>query len=255
MPIFVKPWTFGTTEDIYYINNFYPPTISNNIWVAKTTNASPYDPFVNFTTGNDRGINAGIYTRFLCRIKMSPAGSGINSQFFCFPKTEAHEAMNFTLPNDAKWHNIDLDLTAISRWRNYIAGVRIDPGGGAGTTVEIDSTFLLPRCAELITIVDDNLLQGEVGTSYSQTLIATNNLGKTGWEVVTGVLPTGLGLSSAGMLSGTPSFPGTSVFIIEVKYKIWSNSKEFSIEVVPEVGIVLSLIFPVIGMFLAMRRI
>ncbi len=254
MPIFVKPWTFGTTEDIYHANNFDPPAISNNIWFAKTTNATPYDPFVNFTTGNDRGINAELYTRFLCRIKMSPAGSGNNSQFFCFPKTEAHEAMNFTLPNDAKWHNIDLDLTALSRWRNYIAGVRIDPGGGAGTTVEIDSTFLLPKGAELISITDTNLPHGEIGTAYSRNLTATNFSGETGWEVVTGVLPVGLNLSSAGLVSGTPTVSGTSVFTIEVKDKIWSDSKEFSVEVVPEIGIVFSFLFSVIGMFFAIRK-
>ncbi len=159
------------------------------------------------------------------------------------------------MSRDAKWHNIDLDLTSTTKWTDYIASVRIDPVGGAGTTVEIDSTFLLPKGAELITIVDDNLLQGEVGTLYSQTLTATNYLGETGWEVVTGVLPTGLGLSSAGLLSGTPTTPGTLVFSIEVKDELWSDSKEFSIEVIPEPYTVFSILFSVFGLIFTLRRI
>jgi len=242
MPIFVRPWTFGITEDIYYANNFYTPAISNNIWVAKTTNASPYDPFVNFTTGNDRGINAELYTRFLCRIKMSPAGSGNISQFFCFPKTETHESTNFTLPNDAKWHNIDLDLTTLSRWRNYIGGVRIDPGGGAGTIVEIDSAFFLPKGVELISIIDTNLPHGEIGTSYSRNLTATNFSGQTTWELAEGTLPVGLILNANGVINGTPTTSGESIFTVAAKDKIWDTSKEFSIDVIPEAGMIFSLL-------------
>ena len=242
MPIFVRPWTFDTTEDIWNANCFYPPAVLNGIWYAVTTNATPYDPFVNFTTGNDRGINAELYSRFLCRIKMSPAGVGNISQFFCFPKTTAHEAINFALPNDAKWHNIDLDLTSMTRWNGYIGGVRIDPGGGAGTTVEIDSAFLLPNGAELISIIDTNLLNGSVGILYSYTFSATNFSGQTTWELAAGTLPEGLILNANGVLNGTPTIAGQSVFEVAAKDKIWDTSKEFSIDVIPEAEMIFSLL-------------
>ena len=86
-------------------------------------------------------------------------------------------------------------------------------------------------------------------------ITATNFSGDTIWGIVNGVLPVGLGLSSAGLISGTPTVSGTSVFTIEVKDKIWSDSKEFSVEVVPEIGIVFSFLFSVIGLFFAMRRV
>jgi len=185
---------------------------------------------------------------------MSPAGSGNISQFFCFPKTTTHEAINFALPQDAKWHNIDLDLTAISRWKGYIGNIRIDPGCTPGTTVEIDSAFLLQKGTELISIIDTNLPHGEIGIAFSHTFSETNSIGERSWELVDGNLPSGLVLNPAGLLSGTPTVSGPSVFSIEVNDKIWTDSKEFSIEVIPEIGIVISNLLSIIGIVFVLWR-
>ena len=55
---------------------------------------------------------------------------------------------------------------------------------------------------------------GVVGTAYSQTLHATGGAGAYTWNVPPGTLPAGLSLSSAGVISGTPTGPfvGASSF-------------------------------------------
>jgi hypothetical protein len=54
------------------------------------------------------------------------------------------------------------------------------------------------------------------GTSYSQTLTANGGSSPYTWSVATGTLPPGLTLSSAGVISGTPTTAGTSSFTIQV---------------------------------------
>jgi hypothetical protein len=66
-----------------------------------------------------------------------------------------------------------------------------------------------------LTITTATLPNGTVGTPYSQTLTAANVSGTLTWSVSTG-LPTGLALSSAGSLSGTPTAPGTFTFTVTV---------------------------------------
>lgn len=58
------------------------------------------------------------------------------------------------------------------------------------------------------------LTAGTVGTPYSLTLVATGGTAPYTWTVTAGTLPPGLSLSSAGVLSGTPTAAGTSTFTI-----------------------------------------
>ena len=48
-----------------------------------------------------------------------------------------------------------------------------------------------------------------MGSSYSHTLTATGGTGSYGWQVVSGALPDGLSLSTAGVISGIPSKTGS----------------------------------------------
>jgi autotransporter-associated beta strand protein len=59
--------------------------------------------------------------------------------------------------------------------------------------------------AELFKITTLSLPEAVAGTSYSQTLAATNGTTPYGWTLESGSLPPGLSLSSAGIISGTPS--------------------------------------------------
>jgi hypothetical protein len=53
------------------------------------------------------------------------------------------------------------------------------------------------------------------GSPYSAKLETSGRPSTTTWEVTSGSLPAGLGLSRDGVISGTPSAPGSSTFTVE----------------------------------------
>jgi hypothetical protein len=70
------------------------------------------------------------------------------------------------------------------------------------------------RAAAPPTIITVSLPDGTVGTAYSQTLVAIGTAPIT-WNLASGSLPGGLGLSPSGVISGTPTVTGTFTFTIE----------------------------------------
>ncbi|HYF38003.1 MAG TPA: putative Ig domain-containing protein, partial [Prosthecobacter sp.] len=67
-----------------------------------------------------------------------------------------------------------------------------------------------------ITISPTNLPGGQTSVAYSQTLTANGGVGPYTWVRTSGALPAGLTLSSAGVISGTPTAgPGTYNFTVQ----------------------------------------
>lgn len=66
------------------------------------------------------------------------------------------------------------------------------------------------------TITTTTLPNGLTGTSYSQALAATGGTGSLTWDLSTGVLPTGLSMSAAGAITGTPTVAGVYNFTARV---------------------------------------
>jgi hypothetical protein len=118
-----------------------------------------------------------------------------------------------------------------------------DPSfGGSATTAEQQATMYWiahfdGRCASLrqddingittaypvtggsgLSISTSSLPNGTVGTAYSQSLVATGGSQPYSWSLVAGLgpLPTGLSLSTAGAITGTPSVAGTFNFTVGV---------------------------------------
>ena len=60
------------------------------------------------------------------------------------------------------------------------------------------------------------LADGTVGASYSQTLAASGGTTPYTWSVSSGTMPTGLSLSNAGTVSGTPTAAGSFDFVVQV---------------------------------------
>jgi hypothetical protein len=83
---------------------------------------------------------------------------------------------------------------------------------------------------------------GFVAGGYSSTLAATGGATPYSWSVLTGSLPNGLTLSSAGVVSGTPSVAGSFSFTAQVKdASSTTASRNFSINVAsptPSVAII-----------------
>lgn len=82
------------------------------------------------------------------------------------------------------------------------------------------------------TITTDILQNGTVGTAYSQTLQATGDATIT-WSLKAGsALPTGLTLSTAGLISGEPTTTGSTSFMVVASNGVNPDAeREFSIAI------------------------
>jgi len=80
------------------------------------------------------------------------------------------------------------------------------------------------------TITTTSLSSGTVGTSYSQTLIATGDT-PIEWRMDSGALPGGLSLSNAGVIQGTPTAAGTFSFTVKAASIYGNNTKQLSITI------------------------
>jgi len=77
----------------------------------------------------------------------------------------------------------------------------------------------LAAAAAALSVSTSTLPGGQVGTVYSQTLAATGGTTPYTWTRKSGSLPAGLSLSTAGVISGTPTTAATSTFTVQVKDK------------------------------------
>jgi hypothetical protein len=74
--------------------------------------------------------------------------------------------------------------------------------------------------------------------TYSQTLTATGGKTSYTWSRTAGSLPAGLSLSTAGVISGTPTSAGTSSFTLQVKDSNNATAtKALAITIVPPVNV------------------
>ena len=82
----------------------------------------------------------------------------------------------------------------------------------------VSKTFTLAVGAGPLAIATSpNLPAGTVGAGYSQTLAASGGTPPFAWTLSYGALPAGLALSSAGVISGTPTASGASPFGVSVR--------------------------------------
>ena len=96
-------------------------------------------------------------------------------------------------------------------------------GGGSSTPPSITTT---------------TLPGGTAGTSYSQTLAATGGTTPYTWGVFSGALPPGTALSTAGLISGTPTAGGTFNFTaIALDSAALGDTQALSIAVAPGVSL------------------
>lgn len=91
-----------------------------------------------------------------------------------------------------------------------------------------------------ISINTSSLPAGNYGSSYSQTLSASGGNGSITWSLYSGSLPSGLSLSSSGVISGTISGSGNYTFTVKAsdsQYPPVTNTKQFTINVYPQLQI------------------
>ena len=84
------------------------------------------------------------------------------------------------------------------------------------------------------------LTGGTVGALYSQSLTATGGTPDYAWSVIAGTLPNGTTLSSAGVLSGTPTASGTFDFTVQAgdsATPVANATKALSVSIAPAMAI------------------
>jgi len=111
--------------------------------------------------------------------------------------------------------------------------VRVADSASQVTTGQFDVTI---APAALVITTASPLISGTAGVAYGQTFAATGGTPGFIWSVLSGALPTGLSLSSGGVISGTPTIPGTSTLTIQVKDSgsaAQTASKVFTLQIAP----------------------
>ena len=117
--------------------------------------------------------------------------------------------------------------------------------GAATFTVQVtdaasrtDAQSLTLTVVSTLSVGTATLPDGTVGTAYSQQLAATGGAPPYTWSVTAGTLPDGLSLSSAGVLSGTPTAAGNASFTVGVSDAgAGSASRALSVAIAAPLGI------------------
>lgn len=122
----------------------------------------------------------------------------------------------------SSWSNISWAVSSTLSLTNVDSGdtgdYRVVITDSASDSVTSNTASLQVGTAGTVpTITTTTLPSAIIGTAYTNTLQATGGDGALAWTVVSGSLPSGLGLGSSGLLSGTPSgSAGTSNFTVRV---------------------------------------
>lgn len=196
-------------------------------------------PGVGFAAGTFAGTptGAGVYS---ATVRLGEAAGGFATQTFTIVVDEALQITTAALPSGVAGapYSVQVQATgglAPHTWAlggNLPAGLSLNPSTGAITgqpasagtssftlTVtdaagrSVQRAFSITVTAFVITTASP-LPTGTAGVSYSQTFAATGAPAPYSWAVTAGALPPGLALSAAGVLSGTPSTPGTFNFTV-----------------------------------------
>lgn len=85
---------------------------------------------------------------------------------------------------------------------------------GVGAPFTVAQNYTITVSAPTIVVSPASLPNPAVGTPYSQTVSATGGVGPYGFSLTAGALPTGLALSGAGAITGTPTQVGSFGFTV-----------------------------------------
>ena len=97
---------------------------------------------------------------------------------------------------------------------NALSGTTTTSTSSTGSTGS--STTSSPSTTTSLTINETVIASATENAGFSTQLTASGGTGSHTWSVKSGVLPTGLALSTAGVLSGTPSSAGIYAFTVGV---------------------------------------
>ena len=245
-------------------NAQYTGTVTWNGTPATFDYATEYVATITLTAKSGytlQGVSANFFT-VAGATAVNAANSGVVTAVF--PQTEddpslSHLEGDITIsPNTSVAINTELTATysgseAVSfQWKKDGENIgtasttnpnKYTPTVAGEYTVTVSVTGYNPKTSDPVnvtssvgiapTITTTSLPNGAVGTAYSHTLTATGDTGIT-WSLETGSLPTNLVLSTAGVISGTPTTAGTYNFTVTATNAVGSHqSMPLSITIMP----------------------
>jgi len=115
------------------------------------------------------------------------------------------------------WTHVSVDIPTAARTTNTMFRWRqlSNSGSGFDHWALDDVAVIIGPHGPIITTASP-LTSGIVGTSYSQTLAASGGTTPYTWSIASGSLPSGLSLSSAGVISGMPTAATSASFTAQV---------------------------------------
>lgn len=128
-------------------------------------------------------------------------------------------------------------------WSSSDQAVATVTQAGVATGVTVGSSTIIATAGDVadmanfavyavLGVTTGSLADGLSGSAYSQTLAATGGNGTYVWSLVSGTLPDGLSLDSdTGVISGTPTAPGTSNFTVQVVSGAQAATRALSITI------------------------
>lgn len=169
--------------------------------LLNSTGAS-FSPAVTTTTNSSGAYGFSVYQAGTYKVKVIPGAA--------YPR-----ASSAVGTDNATDNNNDGTQAGGAGSASISFPITLTAGGEPGTTgtsnIENTIDFGFTTCPT-IAITPATLTSGTVGTLYNQTMSASGGTAPYSWTVLSGTLPGGLSLTSAGVLSGTPSTPGTFFF-------------------------------------------
>ncbi len=127
----------------------------------------------------------------------------------------------------------------------FLEILNVQPGDAGLYTVTITnavdtavSTPALVAVNSALSIATTTLPQGTAGQAYHAALAATGGVGDRMWTLHSGVLPAGLSLSAAGVISGTPAVAARAALVLRVTDSSGSDTRALALDVQPVGGFV-----------------
>lgn len=112
--------------------------------------------------------------------------------------------------------------------------------GSGASSYSAEAQVVTPSGSTSLAVSTSSLPEATVGVSYSQSLVATGGVPPYTWQPESGSLPNGLALSSAGILSGTPSTSGTYTFVVRVTDVSSSATRALTLVVKPTAALTIT---------------
>jgi putative Ig domain-containing protein len=209
-------------------------------WALRFTDESYFTPVgtvgssYSFTFGGAGGCGPALPYQYNLLSGSLPPGLGLASSGLISGKPTQAGSWSFWVnlsdqnPPSASW------CVPSSAQREFTVAIN---GAGGGTPSPTPTPTPTPAPTPALSITTASLPGANVGSPYSMTLAASGGSGSKSWSIGTGSLPAGLSLASSGVLSGTPTAPGTTSFTVNVSAGSSKSQRQFSLEVTPALQI------------------